>query len=239
MAMGDAQRWMFRGLMGITALALGAELIGMVRSVSDDRGERGTIVVQTVKVLEVPVEKKDVVVEQPCQKSQNDGTPIEKWTIGEDHFGPFAACANVDRAFIEQVMPGYEVVDATANHGLSKAFQVLANKRPVLLVIPKAADRLTIVAYDPEIETPWRIKVGDRLKKLRASARDVYCTYTADAHVWCQRSGMGGGWTDTLSYSLDVRPLGKNTAELFQYDYNAHLGRLDHLALDAISWTAR
>lgn len=243
MAMVDAQRWMFRGLMAVTALAIGAELVGMVRSVGDEHGERGAIVVTQVKTIEVPVENQPVVSEPECRTSPDDGKPIEKWTIGEDHFGPFVGCATIDRAYVERAMPGYEVVATTTDHGRTQAFQVLANKRQVLLVTPKHEfGKLSILSYEREIETPWRLAVGDKLKKLRGSFRDVYCTYTSDDdRLWCQRSGMGGGWTDTLAYSLNLAPLGTSRAQLFEYDFNdkAHLDRLNGLAIDAISWTAR
>jgi hypothetical protein len=134
----------------------------------------------------------------PCEITDDD-TPLAEWSWGHDHLGPFAACATIDRAFVERVLPGYDVTEDAHDFIVSKQSQ------PVLRITAKP---LRVEILTSELETPWRIHAGDVFKTLRAHHRGMVCVADSDPgeKVWC--SQLGDGWRENMKYHLDLRAAG-------------------------------
>jgi len=155
-------------------------------------------------------------IHAPCEITDQDA-PLADWSWGHDHLGPFAACATIDRAFVERVLPGYDVAENGNDFIVSKQSQ------PVLRITAKP---LRVEILTGELETPWRIHAGDTFKTFRAHHRGIVCVTDGDEPdtTWC--SQLGDGWRENMKYHVDLPP---GTKEL-------HFDAMGSLKIRAISW---
>jgi len=177
---------------------------------------------------------------QHCPPVHQESTPPSEWTMSEEHLGPFARCLTaIDLAFVKRVLPDHDVTEEPQpyfpDHHL---FKVTRRGRPFLTIWPPSNDGpgLRIEIHTPEIATPWRVRVGDRVGTLAARHRDLACMYGAlqgDENLWCKRVETGDGWRDTLLYTIDMRPLGTDRSLVRE---EIDTSRIAHLRIEAIRW---
>src|SRR5262249_7795312 len=147
----------------------------------------------------------------------------------------------IDLAFVRRVLPGYDVAEVPApyfpEHHL---FEVTQRGRPVLTIWPPMPSGdgpgLQVEIHARTIETPWRVRVRDRVGTLAARHRALACMYGAaegEEGLWCRKVGTSDGWRDTLKYTIDMRPLGKDRS-LVSGDID--LTRIAHLRIRSITW---
>jgi len=127
------------------------------------------------------------VTQPPCAPSDED-VAIADWTWGADHLGPFTACATIDRAFVERALPGLDIRETGDGD-----FVATRGGEPVLTV---HASPLAVDIQTAELETPWRVHVGDTFKTLRAHHHGMVCVDGDDG--WCAQ--LGDGWRDHIRY---------------------------------------
>jgi hypothetical protein len=163
--------------------------------------------------------------------------------MSDEHFGPFTRCMpEIDLAYVKGVLPGFTVTTEPVPYFPDHHyFKVSRRGQPFLSIWPASKDGgpgLRIEIHTSEIETPWRVKVGDRLGTLSAHHRGIECLYGAlqgDENLWCRRGASSrDGWRDTLLYSMDMRPLGQDRSAV-QGEIDP--ARLSHLRIEKITWS--
>jgi hypothetical protein len=159
--------------------------------------------------------------------------------MSDDHFGPISRCAQLDLAYLKELLAGYEVAEEQQDGfpGLVY-FKVTGRGRPFLSIWPASSDGsgLRVEIQARELETPWRVRVGDRVGTLAAHHRDLACMYGAAEGaegLWCRRIPTGDGWRDSLLYTIGMRPLGADRS-LVQGEID--LARIGHLRIESITW---
>jgi hypothetical protein len=128
------------------------------------------------------------VTAPPCVPSDDANVTIADWTWGQDHLGPFTSCATIDRTFVERVLPGLDIRQTDDGD-----FVATRRGQPVLTVHPAP---LAVDIQTAELETPWRIHVGDTFKTLHAHHHGMVCVDGDDG--WCAQ--LGDGWRDNIRY---------------------------------------
>ena len=131
---------------------------------------------------------------------------IADWTWGQDHLGPFTACATIDRAFVVRVLP--EGVDVKAD---DTRFVVTRKGQPVMRI---ETAPLRVEIQTAELDTPWRVHVGDTFRTLRAHHRDIVCVSDSEENTLTSIScaQTHDGWRENVRYALDGK--GRSAADL-------------------------
>ena len=166
----------------------------------------------------------------PCVPVEEQKINPGEWTWGHDHIGPFTACTRIDRAFVERVVP--EGLDVRTD---DTRF-VVTRKGQLVMTIETAPLRVEIES--PELETPWRVHVGDTFKTLRAHHRDIVCVSDSvepadgtPTTIWCAQTH--DGWRENLRYQLDARALdGKGRSAVDELDFDG----MGPLKIRSIIW---
>jgi hypothetical protein len=177
--------------------------------------------------------------EPACPSLSEESTPPERWTMSDVHFGPFATCVKtIDRAYVQRVLPGYDVAEVPQPYFPDQhLFQVTRRGRPVLTIWPPGdGPGLRVEVHTRAIETPWRVRVGDRVGTLVAHHRGLACMYGAaegGEGLWCRRGVSYDGWRDTLQYTIDLRPLG---ADRSLVRGGIDPSQIAHLRIESIEW---
>lgn len=189
-----------------------------------------------------PAEPAPAWTPTPCGVSDADPDPA-RWTIGEEHVGPFSACDSeaLDLEATRAALPALAITPVPDAMGAE--YRIAFEGRHELRL--RAGQGGPYIAIEGRaIATPWGTRVGDRLRSVRARHRDLQCHYGAadgDESLTCFRSaepdfGPGDGWRDSLQYDVDARRLTHAQREALAAGGMLPVEAFDELVVKAIRW---